>query len=574
MEQSHRGGRILDWAWFVAFGLASSAWCLTASGRLGATFDEPLYVDRGLEAWRTGSHNGLLKVGTMPLPVDVETLPLYLWERWHGTRLDPEKDLARVLPWARAGTLVFWWLLLFYARLAGRQLAGPWGGRLAVAMLACEPSLLAHASLATTDLAVSACLLALVYHFRTGREGGWLRRVALPTFWYAAAVSAKASGLVFGPLCLFAVELERLARSGALQAPPPEGLRARVRHFCGALRPLGRDAAWIITGGLALVFVYCSCDWQPEPSFVAWAHRLPDGRTGQAMVWLAEHLRIFSNAGNALARQISHNVRGHGAFLLGQTDPRALWYYFPVLLTMKLTLPLLVGAAVLAVWRPRALLNWAGVAAAMLIAFSLTCRVQIGIRLVLPLVALGVVGVAGAVVRAYQSVGAAAGRRVLAAAAGAGILWSVAAAWAVWPHGLCYLNEFWGGTEAGYQRVSETNYDWGQGLKDLARWQKHQGLARLDVWYFGTDPSLKDLPLTEVPLHALPIRRPQDVLTRVRGHYLAVSTTLLYGPYTTTDAHRLSAAFLRGCRPADRTRTFLIYDFTGAPAADPPGRSR
>ena len=29
---------------------------------------------------------------------------------------------ARLLPWARAGTLAFWWLLLSYAMLAGRQI--------------------------------------------------------------------------------------------------------------------------------------------------------------------------------------------------------------------------------------------------------------------------------------------------------------------------------------------------------------------------------------------------------------------------------------------------------------------
>src|SRR5262249_44858293 len=132
---------------------------------------------------------------------------------WQGTRLDAVGRLDQLLPWARAGTLVFWWLLLLYGRATGRSLAGPWGGRLAVALLACEPTLLGNASLATTDLAVTTRLLALVYHFRTGREAGWLRRVGLPAFWFAAAVLAKASGLVFGPLCMVVVELERVLRN-------------------------------------------------------------------------------------------------------------------------------------------------------------------------------------------------------------------------------------------------------------------------------------------------------------------------------------------------------------------------
>src|SRR5947209_1362693 len=133
MERSTGLAWIGDWCWFLAWGVASSIWCLTAAGQIGATFDEPVYITRGLDCWRTGSHRGLMQLGTMPLPVDVDTLPLYLWERWHDVRFDPATDLESLLPWARAGTLVFWWLLLAYARLAGRQLGGNRGGRLAVA---------------------------------------------------------------------------------------------------------------------------------------------------------------------------------------------------------------------------------------------------------------------------------------------------------------------------------------------------------------------------------------------------------------------------------------------------------
>ncbi|HJT78353.1 MAG TPA: hypothetical protein VJ739_14210, partial [Gemmataceae bacterium] len=125
------GGWVADAAWLVVLGLVSSAWCVTAAGRLSATFDEPIYLTRGLERWRTGSHAGLLHLGTMPLPPDVQTLPLYLAERWRGRPFDVETDFERLLPWARAGTLAFWWLLLLHAWLAGRSLAGPWGGRLA-----------------------------------------------------------------------------------------------------------------------------------------------------------------------------------------------------------------------------------------------------------------------------------------------------------------------------------------------------------------------------------------------------------------------------------------------------------
>src|SRR5947208_2323165 len=93
--------KLFDALCLLGFGALSSVWCSTAARQLGATFDEPVYVARGLECWRTGSHHGLIKLGTMPLPIDVATLPLYLWERATGVFLDPVADLDHLLPWAR-----------------------------------------------------------------------------------------------------------------------------------------------------------------------------------------------------------------------------------------------------------------------------------------------------------------------------------------------------------------------------------------------------------------------------------------------------------------------------------------
>ena len=44
-----------------------------------------------------------------------------------------------------------------------------------------------------------------------------------------------------------------------------------------------------------LVLLYCGCDWQPEPSLVAWAHGLPEGPGRQVTIWAAERLPLFSN---------------------------------------------------------------------------------------------------------------------------------------------------------------------------------------------------------------------------------------------------------------------------------------
>jgi hypothetical protein len=397
-------------------------------------------------------------------------------------------------------------------------------------------------------------LLALVYHFRAGREENCYRRLALPALWFGLAVAAKASAMIYGPICLVAIELQRwwTANGGLWPVKPRLSADSRIRSSI-------RDFLWIGTGGLAVALIYCGSDFRPHPSFIEWAESLPANTFGSSMVWLADHLCIFSNALEGIVRQVKHNLRGHGTFLLGEAQPRSLWYYFPVLLTIKLSVPILVAPLVVVATRPRALANWACWTALVLLVFSLTFRVQIGIRLVLPLVSLVVVGLAAALVEAVKSARWPWPRAALGGAVAGSVLWMAIAAAAVWPQGLCYVNELWGGTARGYEIVSDSNYDWGQGIPELLAWQ-HKNGGDVDVWYFGFGQTEKNPRLREVQMHNLQVDGPEQMLTYLRGRYFAVGTTMLYGNATTIPAHFHAAEFLRTCQPAARTTTFLIYE--------------
>jgi hypothetical protein len=526
--------------------MIASCWLsISAAGQLGATFDEPLYIARGLDFWRTGSHAGLMRLGTMPLPADLATLPLYLYERWSGVSLHLPADLPQILTAARSVTLVFWTLLLVYCWRAGWLIAGRWAGILAAALVAFEPTILAHASFATTDIAVSACLLAMACHFKTADSSPTLRRAGLTAPWFAAAVLSKASALLFGPLILVAIEAQR------------------SRHFFNQSKKFWHDLALMVGLGMVLVFLYCGCDWGSEPSFVKWAQALPPGPFGGCMKWLSAHLNIFTNAGDGLVRQIRHNVRGHGpvaAYLLGSTA-RAFWYYFPLALTIKLTIPLLLLPVVLAFISPGALGNWANAVALVLLLMSPIYRVQIGIRMVLPLIVFAAVGLGASLVAAYRKIDSGWQRPAIAAAA----LFTVAAnaftAISIRPNAICYGNALWGGTGREFKLLSDSNCDWGQGLPELSRWQRIHSEAPLDVWYFGTDPAMNALNARSLRIEQMAIERPADLSAIVKGRYLAASKTLVYGA-PESKAHSTAAAYLREQRPFDQTSTFLIYDIT------------
>jgi hypothetical protein len=143
-----------------------------------------------------------------------------------------------------------------------------------------------------------------------------------------------------------------------------------------------------------------------------------------------------------------------------------------------------------------------------------------------------------------------------------GVGWSAVAAVLVWPHGLCYSNELWGSWRDGYRLASDSNYDWGQGLKELAQWQQQRGVEGLDLWYFGSDPQLGQLPMRAQPLHVMPFEKPEDVASQLAGRYLAVSTTMLYGQTSDPPADAVVKAALARRQPVARTTTYLIYDFT------------
>jgi hypothetical protein len=551
--------RVWDLIWLAAFGLASSAWCLAAAGRLGATFDEPFYLDAGLTSWRTGSNKKLMTAGTMTLPVDVQTLPVYLWEQLRGREFHAYKDIELILPVARATNLAFWWALLAYGMRLGRTWGGTWGGRLAVALLALEPNLLGHAALATTDIAIVAAMLALVYHFHHGQGMGFGRRVMVPGLLYGVAILAKASGMIFGMQAMLVLGLCHLAKNGALSAPGAT-LRGKLIHVWHASFELRKDLVWIGVIGFVLTFAWTGCDWGVEPTFVKWTDSLPDGTLRSTMEPLSHNLAIFPNAGEAILQQVKHNMRGHGAWLLGTWHEKSTWSYFPVSLAVKTPVPVFALLLAVLMMRPRAMLTPLLGIVLVLLAFSLNCRVQIGVRFMFTLMALLNIAIGVAIARTWMEPN---GGRFVPRWFTAAMLTAMAgvSVW-VWPHGLSFTNQLWGGMETGYTKLGDSNYDWGHGLPELKRWNaEHNGGRPIAISYFGTDPGCLYEPFKVVNLYWDLKTESPDELKRLAGtRYLAVSTSALYGQETVKPSHVAALRRLRAATPVARTQTFLIFE--------------
>lgn len=65
------------------------------------------------------------------------------------------------------------------------------------------------------------------------------------------------------------------------------------------------------------------------------------------------------------------------------------------------------------------------------------------------------------------------------------LLWYVIETLIVSPHFIAYFNEFVGGPNNGYKFVVDSNLDWGQDLKRLAKFVEKNGIEKIKVDYFG-----------------------------------------------------------------------------------------
>ncbi|MDD5590275.1 MAG: hypothetical protein PHQ47_03865, partial [Candidatus Portnoybacteria bacterium] len=104
------------------------------------------------------------------------------------------------------------------------------------------------------------------------------------------------------------------------------------------------------------------------------------------------------------------------------------------------------------------------------------------------------------------------------------LLWQAIAVIAVFPSFLAYFNEIGGGAENGYKYAVDSNLDWGQDLKRLAKWTDENKIQNIYVDYFGGATPKYYLDGKFQPWWGT--RNQADLKS---GEYLAVSATLLMG---------------------------------------------
>lgn len=527
-------------AGFLVLGLAE-AWSDSP------TFDEPVYVSSGLAVLL--HHDVAVNEEHPPLTKVLAVLPVLLVHpvvpgngRWSGNdeysygarfvaaqlaagKLRRVTFASRLVPLAETAGVTF----VLYA--IGSELSGAVAGALAGLLWLASPFVLGIGHLDGTDMpfalgaTLSSWALLRWLRWRDTRRLAWLG-LAL-----AAAAETQVTGLL-------------VVASGLAVVVAAE-------WRTGIMRALTRGALAALIVWAAVWAVYLVLD----PALV---RQLP--------------LLVPRPYLDGIRFLSVHDGSGSAAYIAGIAYTGGRWWYWPLSLVIKWPeagLLLLIAGTIGCRWLPRDPRRRAavavGVPAVLLTAFTLTMPKDVGLRYLLPALALWAAAAGCGLAAAWPArkgagCGAAAGQvtpagrlagavtavlLVLALASTAGSF-PDSIAWTAWPF------------RPNYTVATDSNVDWGQGLYALRSWS-----ASRDPWvgYFGP----RGITTADIP-------GARPLLGTPPGHvsgWVAVSVSAL------NSANRPALSWLRAwCPVSVLAGSILIYHFRRSPAASPTPGSR
>jgi hypothetical protein len=434
-------------------------------------------------------------------------------DRWQegNAVLNSAPRYNRALTLARIGILPFFLLACTVVWLWGRRLLGEWGALIAVFLFTNIPPVLAHAGLATMDMAVGAGVCTAFYTFWCWLEEPTPKRSVLLGIGVALAVLSKFSSFMLLPVGFVAMTLV--------------ATRGKIRRN------------WL---------------WIPVAFVLVWgAYRFSFGRMTEDGPTILKAIPLPApQILDGIWQVRGHIEGGHTAFLLGQHSFHGWWYFFPIALVVKVPAGLLLLAVfgIVAAFRQNNRALWIPpLLTALILLINLPTTLNIGVRYMLPLFpVLALTGGIGVLWLWNRARGAVA---VL-------LIFSIAVSSAVaHPDYIAYFNGFAGFAHGHPERILvDSDLDWGQDMGRLATELRRRNVPYIHMacLYTGDDTRL-----------GLPNWDSLDPYKRVTG-WVAISYTMRenFGWMAAQQQGRsdLAFAWLDSYQPVKRVgKSILLY---------------
>ena len=333
-------------------------------GTFSQTADEGHFV-AGLEWLSDGEytyewqHPPLARIALAALPFVYGVRPTHLASIWDegNHELAQGGHYWRNLTLARLGVLPFFLLACFILWFWSDELYGSRVALASVASFTFLPPILAHAGLATLDMAATSTVFCATYcWWKFLRNPSLIAGVLLGTS-VAVAVLSKFSALLFLPATFLIVLLEWANARRANQANAKTVVRQRwlpggwrcTRCLAASHEPAPDELVTCQHCGTN------GCEQVPWPwrsrfwllLFWKWresCHNRGIGAAAQAAllaVFVCGVLIALMYRGclhpfyAGIGQVIAHNETGHQTWLLGQYSIHGWWYFFPVVLAVK-----------------------------------------------------------------------------------------------------------------------------------------------------------------------------------------------------------------------------------------------
>ncbi|HZD32447.1 MAG TPA: glycosyltransferase family 39 protein, partial [Candidatus Angelobacter sp.] len=477
-------------------------------------WDEDDHIYSGYMSLKTGDfglnpeHPPLVKMlAALPLlGMDLKVPPLQGREFKHEAFLNGKEfvfgnNADQILFRTRMTASLLTVLLAVLVFLAAQEMFGLAAGFFALTLLVFDPNLLAHGALVTTDVGLSCFLFAAVYAFYRYVKQPSPGRLALVGIATGLAFAAKHTGFLAAPT----IALLALA----------EWLRTRKSDDATVRFTLGRAVtalAVIAVISLGLLWGFYGYRYAARPAGLALNPTAAEyiqglSRPGEArLLGTIAKYRLLPESyiyGLADVRMISDF---YASYLLGKPYPHGVWFYFPVAMLIKSTVPFLV-LLLLSVWAiARRKLPWRevwflAVPPAIYLAVAMSAHMNIGMRHVLPMYAFLTVLEAGAAIALARE-----SRIWLYVVMGLLAMQSVTSVRA-YPDYIPYANELWGGPKETWHLLSDSNSDWAQQLKATSKYLQQRGVK--DCWFVYFGEGVIPYQYYGIPCKALPT---QDAL--------------------------------------------------------------
>ncbi len=534
---------------------------LDTIGRSSATYDEPFYLETAARWWRTGDQAEISRAGSPLTFWKLQQIPM-LWALDHLGRGnwidDPRRFEPELLPMARASSLWIWAAAFAMVALWSRQLYGPRAMVLASWWFALSPNLLAHGSLATMETPILAAMTATFFLFWIFLRTGDRRVFAGSAVAAGLAFSCKFTAVLIPPI--LSILWIIACRIDGEQMPRRTIARVAAGMLVFATIMAATDL--VVTGGSTVTISPRSGD---HPSL---SGRL--GPRGEAMVRRLIETPMPQDLA-AFIRQSVQQKQGAPSYLLGEVRSTGWRYYYLVALAVKVPLSFWLILAV-RFWANRRLLrarrDWMlpTLAVTFVAMASLGSSRNFGIRYLLPVAPFAIIWISA------LAEGPARLRRLI----WVGLVLQAIAVATIHPHELSYFNVAAGGPIGGRRILSDSNLDWGQGLRSLGRLQiARPELNDLTLYYFGdSHPSSYGVRGTFYEVRAIDQGKLPPRL-EARTEFLAVSASLQWGPWAPSGYFRA----LAGVEPFLFTQdtTIAVYRTADVPGLGGPlavGRER